>query len=647
MTKIILRGQNANLILTQTGRVGPQGPQGETGEGVPTGGVAGQVLTKQSNADYDTDWEAVPSAPVQSVNGQTGTVLLDTDDIPEGSANLYFTDQRAIDALSSELSGYVQKSGDTMTGTLEIDNPTAPTSLDIASNDSGGLNAFDSTGRVTLHSWQKAQLNNDDNTNEQQAHYGEVIRIDMEHKQAKGVIAFRENYLGAPEGPRTVAWLVAHGEANDSTPSNPLWHNHFSVELPDENGMLQTSFEFPFAPYNQAEGFGIPVNQMYNRSTTQLIAANRGLVAENAAGVSKNIYFSSGTRGLDANRRWGLQGDQTAEGGENAGTNFRINRYNDSGTFVDTVFFVRRSDKQVGINTTNPTSQFDVNGNIRTASMSIGNAAPQGGASLYIERPANSVGFIFRNTAAGGHTAANLVSQSQTSSSRAFQAGLQADSVNRFSIEASGLVEWGAGGSSGRDTNLYRSAANTLKTDDLFVANGMDASSQKIVNVSDATDTTDAVNLGQLNDAVGGIPLSDYVLKAGDTMTGTLTGATTGFGEIFQFMRDSNQVGRIDTNQVSGGGFRIQAQSGELQLRGLNNTGLRISGSLASFEMPVNFATNAASSTFVPTEDQHLTNKLYVDGLVNSRLSAAQRSAIDALTSGSSTADIVAALQAI
>jgi len=39
--------------------------------------------------------EALPSAPVDSVNGATGIVVLDTDDVSEGSTNLYYTDARA------------------------------------------------------------------------------------------------------------------------------------------------------------------------------------------------------------------------------------------------------------------------------------------------------------------------------------------------------------------------------------------------------------------------------------------------------------------------------------------------------------------------------------------------------------------------
>jgi hypothetical protein len=41
------------------------------------------------------------SGAVDSVNGQTGVVILDTDDIPEGVTNLYYTDAQARAALSA------------------------------------------------------------------------------------------------------------------------------------------------------------------------------------------------------------------------------------------------------------------------------------------------------------------------------------------------------------------------------------------------------------------------------------------------------------------------------------------------------------------------------------------------------------------
>lgn len=41
---------------------GPQGPIGPAGVGVPTGGTAGQILTKNTGADYDTSWKDVVDA---------------------------------------------------------------------------------------------------------------------------------------------------------------------------------------------------------------------------------------------------------------------------------------------------------------------------------------------------------------------------------------------------------------------------------------------------------------------------------------------------------------------------------------------------------------------------------------------------------
>jgi hypothetical protein len=42
---------------------------------------------------------------VQSVNGETGAVVLDTDDIDEGVANLYYTDTRFDDRLATKSTG--------------------------------------------------------------------------------------------------------------------------------------------------------------------------------------------------------------------------------------------------------------------------------------------------------------------------------------------------------------------------------------------------------------------------------------------------------------------------------------------------------------------------------------------------------------
>ena len=48
---------------------------------LPQGGTTGQQLEKKSNADGDVSWEDQPSAPVASVSGKTGVVVLDKGDV--------------------------------------------------------------------------------------------------------------------------------------------------------------------------------------------------------------------------------------------------------------------------------------------------------------------------------------------------------------------------------------------------------------------------------------------------------------------------------------------------------------------------------------------------------------------------------------
>jgi hypothetical protein len=60
------------VLMLDRGATGPQGAAGAPGApgvGVPTGGTAGQVLTKNSGADYDTGW-APSSAGITELTGE-------------------------------------------------------------------------------------------------------------------------------------------------------------------------------------------------------------------------------------------------------------------------------------------------------------------------------------------------------------------------------------------------------------------------------------------------------------------------------------------------------------------------------------------------------------------------------------------------
>jgi hypothetical protein len=72
-----------------TGATGATGDPGADGQGVPVGGTAGQVLTKQSGTDFDADWET-PSG-----GGGSGALVLLESHTASASSSLDFTTRNA------------------------------------------------------------------------------------------------------------------------------------------------------------------------------------------------------------------------------------------------------------------------------------------------------------------------------------------------------------------------------------------------------------------------------------------------------------------------------------------------------------------------------------------------------------------------
>ena len=86
---------------------------------------ARNTISAGSNINYDPATGIISTqAAVWSVNGQTGDVVLDTDDVSEGSANLYFTDARARSAITLTTDDSNILSYNTGTGALTFVTPT-------------------------------------------------------------------------------------------------------------------------------------------------------------------------------------------------------------------------------------------------------------------------------------------------------------------------------------------------------------------------------------------------------------------------------------------------------------------------------------------------------------------------------------------
>ncbi len=113
--------------------------------------AAGAEVNVKSNwNETDTNSDAfiqnkptIPSAaPVDSVNGDTGVVVLDTDDIGEGSTNLYYTEARV--SANSSVAANTAKISFNSTASNKLDSIQAGAQVNTVSSVNGA------TGAVTL-----------------------------------------------------------------------------------------------------------------------------------------------------------------------------------------------------------------------------------------------------------------------------------------------------------------------------------------------------------------------------------------------------------------------------------------------------------------------------------------------------------------
>ena len=100
-------------------------------------------ISNGSNINYDAATGVISTdAAVHSVNGAVGVVVLDTDDIAEGSTNLYYTDARARAAVSLVSDDNNILAYNTGTGVLTFVTPTTD------SIDEGSVNLYYTDARA-------------------------------------------------------------------------------------------------------------------------------------------------------------------------------------------------------------------------------------------------------------------------------------------------------------------------------------------------------------------------------------------------------------------------------------------------------------------------------------------------------------------
>ncbi len=500
-------------------------------------GANGQVLTADSTAPAGLKWAAGGSGggAVDSVNGETGVVVLDAADVgadPAGTAATVVSTHQAdttnvhgiadtanlVLTNDSRIVGAVQDVGDTMVGALVIDGYSAPvglprgltgaidTGLTVLSSYAGGDDdgiGTDSTGRINLYSYQRANVGS----------FGENIRNFAMRSDAKTMQAFympvvsatkKGGYDATTRGPKTgaswkpVVWQGAHYEANN----HGSVHGHWELEIADASGALQGRLEIPFIDQSTAAATtddleNVVIGVDYTNIRTNL--ADLSVRAQNIASgtysgqntalriggnntVNKDLLLSISSDMANSGRRWIFRANTDTESGSNNGTNLSIIRCDDSGSIIGSALFVER----------------------KTGYITAG-ASTASGARLALIWNASGVHGLSIQPSGSPGTAAGIDAVMTASTDRAYQADVTGDANRRWVVYADGKTEWGDGTAS-RDTNLYRSAADVLRTDDSFqvstrfsVNQAPDASAKIAV-----TQAADANSVYSINTTVSG-----------------------------------------------------------------------------------------------------------------------------------------------
>ena len=186
-------------------------------------------------------------------------------------------------------------------------------------------------------------------------------------------------------------------------------------------------------------------------STTGSVTANGTAQTDFSTSAPAGNYrgFIISTSGSP---RWYAYAGVGAESGSNAGSDFALSRYSDSGVFLgDAIAIVRSS----GATTIGGNTSFI--GGQPSTSTTTGTIVISGSGGIGVGGGANLGG--------------ELSVTRSTAGDNFFSTKASGDSVSRFTAQASGLLQWGSG-SGAVDVSLYRTSAGTLRTSGNYTVDG-------------------------------------------------------------------------------------------------------------------------------------------------------------------------------
>lgn len=249
--------------------------------------TTGQALVKQANGQ--TNWADVGGA-VDSVNGQTGVVVLDTDDVTQGSTNLY--SQWVDDSPGIAYPGHIAVGATAAVDTTPpLSGLTGTTSTNIVNF------SIQTDGSVGLGSAIVNALSIDASANNSANWIGQNGLVEIASGNNK-------NYTGLVSGDGGAAYHYGSGTITEFDGVFAITENNSSGNITLAQGLRSLSFNYGSGTI--AAHYGIS-SQVVQVSGTNVITQNRGLhilsplMFAGSIGTNYGISVAAQTAGTTAN----------------------------------------------------------------------------------------------------------------------------------------------------------------------------------------------------------------------------------------------------------------------------------------------------------------------------------------------------------
>ena len=327
-------------------------------------------------------------------------------------------------------------------------------------------------------------------------------------------------------------------------------------------------------------------------------AANTTALLTSGAGYNAGFSFGDTTNGT----RWKIEKSNGAEAGSNAGSDLYISTWDDAGAYLAIPFAIKRSSGNVGINTQTPSEKLEVVGKIKGTELCIGTDCraswPSGsGGTVTSVTSANSDIAVATTTTTpvltlNSGTGANQIVKLNGSAALPNVSGANLTSLNAANI-SSGTLAVARGGT----------GAGSFTANRLVASDGTGATLTSFVCAAGEVpkfDVSGVLGCATIPTLLGYTPANgtNYVAKAGDTMTGALTvnGLIQSTSGGIRFPDGSTQTTAATGAGIAGPSFFVNKN-------GTDQTGVA-SGATTLITWPnevFDTNNNFASNRFTPT----------------------------------------------